>query len=273
MLTFVRSLGVVVGLAVALASVRARAQNVDRSVCVAAAERGQELRDAKKLRDARGQFALCARSECPAAVSAECKRWHAEAEAALGSISLEVVGAKGERVTNARVSVDGAVWMDEIPAEPIFLDPGSHEIKIERAGSPPVIRNVTLAMGEREKVVKASLVDGPTTKTKEPEPEKPVKPPATSSMPVLPIVLGVAGLAAAGTSVTFWLLGNRDLDDARDRCQAGCADSEADSARTKHLVGDVLMGVAIVAVGAAVVLWVTRDKPPASAAAPLVVRF
>jgi hypothetical protein len=255
-IALVFSIGIVAG--------EARAQAVDRSVCVAAAERGQELQNAKKLRDARGQFALCARDECPAAVSAECKRWRAEAEAALGSVLLEVVDAKGARVTKARVLVDGAVWTDEVPPDALFLDPGSHEIKIERAGGEAVVRNVTLAMGERDRVVKATLGDLDQQKDASKQGDAATKKPS-SSTPVLPIVLGVAGVAAAGTGVAFWLAGNADLDDAKERCRAGCPDSEADSARTKHLIGDVAMGVAAVAIGAAIVLWITRDKAPATA--------
>src|SRR5207253_10635921 len=84
-----------------LISAAASAQNAapDKKVCIAAAERGQELRDAKKMRDARAQFLLCARKECPAAVAGECGRWAAEAEAALGSVKLEAVDDAGKKLT------------------------------------------------------------------------------------------------------------------------------------------------------------------------------
>lgn len=246
----------------------------DKQVCIAAAERGQELRDAKKMRDARAQFLLCSKKECPAAVAPECARWAAEAEAALASIKIEAVDGSGKKITDVKVTIDGAPFSDEIPAQPVFVDPGSHQIRFEwRAGTEPVNRIVSLAMGERDQLVQASFKDahGPT------EPaaavgKDPPKDSARSSSPpgkeggagslVAPLVLGGIGAAAIGTAATFWILGNSDLDAARERCAAGCVDSDADDAKTKHLVGDIALGVGIVAIAAAAYFIITREKAP-----------
>lgn len=246
----------------------------DKKVCIAAAERGQELRDAKKMRDARAQFLLCSKKECPAAVAGECARWAAEAEAALASIKIEAVDGSGKKITDVKVTIDGAPFSDEIPAQPVFVDPGSHQIRFEwRAGVEPVNRIVSLAMGERDQVVQAAFKDAHAAA--EPAAAVTKDPPrdAVSSSPspskdggggslVAPLVLGGVGVAAIGTAATFWLLGNSDLDAARERCAAGCVDSEADAAKTKHLVGDIALGVGIVAIAAAAYFIITREKAP-----------
>jgi hypothetical protein len=245
----------------------------DKRVCIAAAERGQELRDAKKMRDARAQFLLCARKECPTAVAGECGRWAAEAEAALASVKLEASDDQGKKVTAVKVSIDGAAWADEIPPAAVFLDPGSHEIKFERTGSEPVVRNVSLAMGEREHTVsatfKASDPGGAApTPTAEPSasttPETPSNPQPRNEggSLVLPLALGGIGVAAIGAATAFWLIGNSDLDAARERCANGCADSNADDAKQKHLIGDIALGVGIVAIAAAAYFVITREKAP-----------
>jgi hypothetical protein len=249
-------------LAFAMPSV-ARAQQpvVDKKVCIAAAERGQELRDTNKMRDARSQFTLCARKECPSAVAAECSRWIAEADAALATVKLEALDEQGKPTTRVKVSIDGTSWSDEIPSAPISLDPGSHEIRFERSGAPAVVRTVSLTMGERDHVVAASFkpeAPGPQVAT---EAAGPPEASQRGSL-VAPLVVGGIGVVALGVAGTFWLMGNSDLDDARSRCQGGCADSDADGAKQKHLVGDIALGVGVVALVAAAYLIITREKAP-----------
>jgi hypothetical protein len=245
---------------------RAQAPSTDKKVCIAAAERGQELRDANKMRDARSQFALCARKECPSAVAAECSRWVAEADAAIATVKLEAFDGQGKAVTGVKVIIDGAAWSDEIPSAPVSLDPGSHEIRFERAGSQAVVRTVSLTMGDRDRVVSAVFKpDGTATapQPSTPVPKEPEKP-ATGGGGSLaaPLVVGGIGVLALGAAGAFWLMGNADLDDARARCQNGCADSESDSAKQKHLIGDIALGVGVVAIVAAAYLILTREKAP-----------
>jgi len=235
---------------------------VDKKVCIAAAERGQELREKKQMRDARGQFALCSRKECPAAVVAECTRWNAEAEAALGSVRVEATDDKGAALKAVSVVVDGSPWSDEIPDTAMFLDPGSHEIKLTHAGE-TIVRTVSLAMGERDRSIKVTF-KAETKSTPEPAPKKDtVESPRREEGSLVPtLVLGGVAVVGFATAGTFWILGNSDLDDARARCVNGCADTEASSAKTKHLIGDIALGVGIVALAAAAYFLFTREKAP-----------
>jgi hypothetical protein len=237
---------------------------VDKKVCIAAAERGQELRDAKHMRDARGQFALCARPECPTSVAKECGRWLSEVEAAFAAVKLEAVDDRGEPLGGVKVIIDGAPWSDEVPPAPVLLDPGSHEIRFEHGADAPVIRSVTLSMGDRDRVLRAAFAppkaaEKPATPLV-PKQESEPKPVRSSSL-AAPIVLGSVGVLSFGAAATFWVLGNSDLEAARARCQSGCPGSETDGARMKHMIGDIAMGVGIVSLVAATYFLLTREAP------------
>jgi hypothetical protein len=54
----------------------ARADDVD--VCIAAAEKAQELRLDGKLEAARDNLVVCSRAECPAAIRTDCTQWLSE---------------------------------------------------------------------------------------------------------------------------------------------------------------------------------------------------
>jgi hypothetical protein len=149
-----------------------------------------------------------------------------------------------------------------------MLDPGSHEIRFERAGATPVVRTISLAMGDRDRVVRATFkADAPAAtsdaKTVAPAPatKEPDRPRGGSSY-VAPVVLGGIGAVSIGVAGAFWLMGNSDLDDARARCQNGCADTEADGAKQKHLIGDIALGVGLVSLAAAVYFLITHEKAP-----------
>jgi hypothetical protein len=269
---FKRFAGSTLAAALIAIAVPASAQNAtpDKKVCIAAAERGQELRNAQKMRDARAQFVLCAKRECPAAVAGECAKWAAEAEAALSTIKLDALDSNGKKLTDIKVSIDGAPYSDEIPKESVFVDPGSHQIRFDRntSGSDGVLKVVSLAMGERDHVVQAVFkADSGAASSAAPAKETPAKETPTETNKeggslVAPIVLGGVGVVAIGAAGAFWLMGNSELDDARAKCTNGCVDADADGAKQKHLIGDIALGVGIVAIAAATYFLITREKAP-----------
>jgi hypothetical protein len=79
-------------------------------------------------------------------------------------------------------------------------------------------------------------------------------------IPASAYLLGGAGALAMGGGAVLWALGRADRSDLYDRCgrPGECAASDIDSAKrtalTKLVLGDVVFGVGVVAVGAAV--WV-----------------
>lgn len=86
----------------------------DKARCLDAATKGQRLRDAHKLLDARVQLRICAAAECPAVVQSDCAHWLAEVEHALPSIVITARNGAGADLVEVTVSVDGQPLMSRL---------------------------------------------------------------------------------------------------------------------------------------------------------------
>jgi hypothetical protein len=69
-------------------------------------------------------------------------------------------------------------------------------------------------------------------------------------------ILGGIGLASLGVGGGFGIAGLSQKS-TLDECRPRCASSEVDTMQRSFLVGDVLMGVGIVSLGAAAILYFT----------------
>jgi hypothetical protein len=64
------------------------------------------------------------------------------------------------------------------------------------------------------------------------------------------------------------------LEDAPCAATRQCPSSQVESIRTRYLIADITMGVGIVAIGVATVLWLTGKTPaPTAASTRLDLRF
>jgi hypothetical protein len=83
------------------------------------------------------------------------------------------------------------------------------------------------------------------------------------------IVLGGVGVAALGSFAAFGILGKNQLATLHETCGAThtCAEADVDAARTKLIVADVSLGVSVVALGVATVLFFTQGAKAKEAAA------
>jgi hypothetical protein len=123
-------------------------------------------------------------------------------------------------------------------------------------------------VGERNRVVRVVFDEPPHG----PEPAPP--PPSPAAVPFGSVVLGGVAALALGTSAVLWLSATSDLHSLESSPCATtktCAQSDVDSVRTRMITGDVLAGVGLAALGAAAVLWLTRDRSVAMAVAPATV--
>jgi hypothetical protein len=245
----------------------ARAQTKgDQSACRAAYEDGQRLRRGKKLLEAREKLLVCARSPCPAVFQPECIKWLEEIEAEIPTVVVSVEGAK-EGVP-VRVLVDGETFAERADGVARPLDPGEHELvavsEDQRVSRRVMIveggkaQRFDLAFPERAEPPAASRVETPGEPAR--EPGRPV--------PALTWVLAGVGVVAGGASGFFAYRGLSQRDDIQG-CSPNCLQSDVDEARRSLLVADVALGVSIVALGAALVLYLSRpyEEPPATTTA------
>jgi hypothetical protein len=230
--------------------------------CVQAYERGQVLRQQKKLTAASEQFRVCAAPSCPAAARKDCVTWLSEVEAALPSVIVAPRDPSGAALSGVRKLVDGAAVGDGA----IPLDPGPHQIRCERAGTPAASYDVTLREGEKNKVITCTLA--PAAKGSGP---KDLGPRGDKKLLIGGAIAGAAGLVLVGVGTAFVVSGVADRRSLLETCYPYCPSASVSSVHTKLVTGDATIGVGLAAVGTAATLFILHRfvSGPAVAATPL----
>jgi hypothetical protein len=269
------------GLLVALGAVDARADEGDVArECAEAANAGQPLRRAGKLRAAREKFAACGRDACPSAIRSRCVPWLSEVDAATPSVVVRARDAAGHDLPAVRVLVDGEpLGGDAGFAVPV--DPGKHLFRYESAGGDVFEETVIVAQGEKNRILPVVLGHGaPVTPHDDRSAEHGAPtPPATQTAPegrlVAPGVayaIGAGGLAALGIFAYFTARSWSDYFTLKGGCAAtnACTKEELDGVRTKRDVAAIglAVGVTAVAASAFLLLWRTSASDARVTAIP-----
>jgi hypothetical protein len=88
--------------------------------------------------------------------------------------------------------------------------------------------------------------------------DAPPEAPPTRPIPVAAFVTGAASVVSLTAFAVLALKGQSELRDLRATCKPDCSPSDVNAARTKLLVGDISLGVGLVALGATTWLVLTR---------------
>jgi hypothetical protein len=226
-----------------------RAHATDAETCASAAERAQPLRRAGKLREALRNLRQCAAAECPSVVRGECVSWLGEVEKALPTIVVRAA-LLGKDQTDVAVSVDGQVVADRLDGRPIALDPGPHEMHYELAGAKPVNARVVLIAGEQNRIL---VIRFEPIEDKKPEREAPSTPP-------LVFWLAGIGIGVVGVGTIFYAVGLNQRSELAATCKGHCDPSSVHSAQAKLVIGDVAVGLGIVSLAAAAIVFFTSPR-------------
>jgi len=210
----------------------------EKAACAEAAELGQEHRRNGKLRDALESFRRCARRSCPTVVTADCLRFAAEVERSLPSLVFRARD-EGKDVTDVTVFVDGAKVAESLDGMARELDPGTHDVRFEREGRSAVVERVVLVEGEKSRLLTATFTEvspGPPTEV---------------------WVLGGLGAASIGAFAYLGLSARSDRDDLQATCGVtkSCTDDQVAGFRRKAVMADVFLGLGVVSLATAGVLW------------------
>lgn len=246
--------------------------------CAQSYVEAQKLMRSGALRKAREKLMACGAEDCLLAVKKDCVAWLGEVNTNMPSLVIVAKAPDGEETQDVRVYVDEELAAQKLDAKGLEVDPGTHKLRFELEGSKSVTKEVLLRQGQKNKVIEVRFTwDGPISTSAPASSGKPPTAEADSAVttksrggpPVATYILGGAGLVAAGAGAFFWLSAEskkKDLEDSH--CAPNCSPDDVDAVRTNRIVGDVLMGVGVVSIGIAVVLWVTSGKPesPKSAA-------
>lgn len=229
--------------------------------CIASAEHGQQLRKEGKLIEASSAFRECTANECPAVVRRDCGRWVEELEAAIPTVTFKREDEEGRETNDGRVLVDDRPIQDVSDGLAVPIDPGAHRVTWVRE-SARIEREVVIREGERGRVVvlRADKPEAPR------RPERPLPseaPASSSSRGPLPWIAGFGGAALVLGGVGLWTVGISERSNLERGCARvhACAEGDVDSSRTKLVIGDVLVGAGVLAIGAAVWLFLHSDAP------------
>ena len=193
-------------LAAAVTSAAPRAHADDGlGQCIAASDRGIDLRKKGKLIDARKSFATCAADACGPEIKASCEKRITDVNTALPTIIFAPKTAAGSDAAGVKVSMVGAVLAESIDGRPFTLDPGRHHFTFELAGQAPVERD--FVVNEKEKDRKETIVLGPIAPPPAPPlvvgpiAPAPAASPSSTTSPVRTIGYVVGGVGLAGVVV------------------------------------------------------------------------
>lgn len=251
----------------------------DKRACVEAYRRGQQLKAARQFTAARAALIQCGDRSCPTFMQSECAGWLAEVDNAQPSIVIEVRDAEGHEKSATALRVDGVAAPNANDGRAIALDPGTHDLEVELEGGAKLTQRVVVREGEKFRHVafavpgdKPAPVAAPAAATTSLAPEAPASSARTSSgIPPAAWVTGGVALVAVGSAAYFGISGVLMQSDRKSTCAPRCDQSVIDDLRTKYLIADVSMAVAVVAGAATVWLLLTRDSAHATTArAPLV---
>ena len=263
-------------LVVLAAGVTGRAARADGPAldCPSSSEEGQRLRDKNKYADARAMFRACSQSTCPAIVRKDCAKWLAEIDETQPSIVIAAQDATGADLAAVKVLVDDRQVASKVDGSSIAVDPGEHALRVEAPGHAPVTQRLIVRVSEKNRLVRVVFQDGAKAPSAaapvgppRPAAETPASEPPRSGPPVLAMVLTGVGVVALGSFGYFGLTSKSDLAKLRTDCAPFCDQSQLDDVKSRMLIADISLGVGIVALGVAAVLFVTHgsEKPATTA--------
>jgi hypothetical protein len=255
------TLFVAVGVAVLSATAPRHALAVDKVACMSAAESAEDLRKAGKLLEARDKLLVCSQPACPAFVRSDCKSWLNDVTGALTSVAIHAE-RRGQVLTDVVVKLDGATVATTLagtaPWTSVDVNPGLHSFRFEHADDPPVEESVTLTPGTklREIDVQFAPQEAAAPPPSPPTPPAPA-PPAARPVPVPVYVVGGAGVVITGVATFFQVSGMSKVS-GLNSCKPDCSVASRNDARTTLWVGNVGLGVGVLTLATAAVLFIRR---------------
>jgi hypothetical protein len=229
--------GALLGAAAFLLAAAAHA-DMTKEQCIDANAKGQDLLHDDKLTAARAELQSCASATCPAMIRSDCTKLLDDLERRQPAIVFDAKDASGNDLSAVSVTMDGALLLEKLDGKALHLDPGEHVFVFTTAGAPPVTKKLVLV--ERDQARREHVVFPPDREMGElagpaPAPHSPAGPAGTmSTLRVLGLVSGGAGIVALGVGSAFALMAGSALSDQRSACASPTNCPNHDQAVSDH---------------------------------------
>lgn len=223
--------------------------------CVADHERAATLRSGPQWLEARSALTACTSEACPLAIRSDCSAWLEDLVKLVPSI-LVIVERDDSGGPPVRLELDDKPIELSDPPAPIEVLPGTHRMRVALVSYAPVERELTLAPGEKNKVVRVQFFH---PRTSLPAPAPPVAERRWGRpVPVSTYALSGSALAAFAASGALLASALVSRSDARDTCRPVCSADEAGSIRTRLVAADFAASVGVVLSGLALYTYTHR---------------
>jgi hypothetical protein len=265
----------VIGLCATALTFGARAHADGTTNCTDASSQGQVQRDAHKLVEARNQFILCAKKECPGVVRKDCATWLEQVQASLPTIVPIAVDEAGNSLPAVKVSMDGKLLVEKIDGRAIEVNPGTYNFTFEAPDGTKVEKQVVVAEGEKDKRVMATVAKPAAVASAAPSPPTTIVPAASAPAPgppgestprtslgrwkVVGIVTAGVGVVGLGLGSVFGLMASSNKSSAGCNSNSVCPDQNAvntlSSAKSDGNLATVFFVAGAVLAAGGITMW------------------
>jgi hypothetical protein len=224
-----------------------RVTRASEPTCSSAHLDGQKAKAEGRLRSARELFLACGREGCPGMLRADCAEWLAQVERDLPTVVVAARDGEGRDLVEAELTIDSVLVSMRLDGKAVPLDPGTHQIKVERKGMPVAVVEVVARVGEKNRQIVVTLGEAR----------------ASRRLPAATWVLGAMGAAALASFGVFGVLGEAQYRHLSSTCAPSCDTEDARAVRTKFAIADISLGVSLASLGGALVVWLAQGRAPA----------
>lgn len=245
-----------------------RRTNGTLDACIEASESAQRERARGRLRNAREATAGCLDDRCPTAIRRDCGVLAAELERLVPSIVVRVRAPDGSDVPGASISIDGTRAAEAVDGRARDIDPGPHDIVVAADGFAPARSRIVVEEGIRSRLVELRLERSTTSAATSASDRASAASGSAGSRPTSATWIAsgaLAGLGFGGLTVFagFALSADADFRRLRDTCGTSCPQDDGDSVRSRFQLADVALGVGLVALASAVVVYLVGPRTTA----------
>ncbi len=225
----------VIGLCASALTYGAWAHADGTTSCTDASSQGQIQRDAHKFVEARNQFILCAKKECPGVVRKDCTTWLEQVQASLPTVVPIATDEAGNTLANVKVLMDGKLLVEKIDGRAVEVNPGTYAFTFEAPDGTRAEKQVVVAEGEKDKRITATVAKPPEVSAlaapapaPAPAPAAPAPAPVvlteTSSGPwkTIGIVTGAVGVVGIGLGSVFGVMASSKKGSAGCNSNSQC---------------------------------------------------
>ena len=215
--------------------------DVSKADCLSRHEEAQVARRERRLLDTRTALRICSGASCPAAIRADCVDWLEQVAHSLPSVVV-TARARGADVLAVKVFVDGKLATERLSGFALEIDPGLHKFRFESPPWPVIEREVLASEGVKDRPIDVEFAPPLPTAAElavRSEAPKPFR------LERSDYVFGGIALAGIATLAYFGGTAIYDANQLENSCMSFCKNDEVNAVRTKLIVADIGMGVAI----------------------------